>query len=310
MLSTRTQQTISKLRRGLIGVLLLTLLSSGVAKAENAKVIVIVSRSAGPYSEALSGLQTSLDQSIEVFNMKGDLRKGEQLLRNCTGQKEHVVVTIGTEAMLATKTLMCNIPLVYTMILKPLSTDRPKTTSVLIKLSITQQLEKIQSLFPEAKRIGVLYNPEISSQQIQAAGIAMGDFGFQLFANAVHSRNDIPGALTSMTKNNVDVLWLVIDKTIVNPMALKIIIQHSWDQKLPLVGLSQNHVKGGALLALAADYRDIGKQTATCVTTYLAGNVCEKEIAPRKIIVYVNSRTLKHMGQQTLSKVPDMVILP
>ena len=75
--------------------------------------------------------------------------------------------------------------------------------------------------------------------------------------------------------------------------AVKHVLLHTLDKRIPFVGLSEQYVRAGALLALAASYEDNGRQAAELVKRVLAGeSAAAIAIAtPSQIEVVFNPKT-------------------
>ena len=69
----------------------------------------------------------------------------------------------------------------------------------------------------------------------------------------------------------VDALWSVADSTVFSPGSTKFILLHTLRNKIPFIGLSPAFVKAGALMALAADYQEVGTQCGELAVRVLSG---------------------------------------
>ncbi len=270
------------------------------------KAAVVLSSSSDLYNDALNGLKKTARFKVDIYDMERDLVKGRQIMRKLTTQDVNLVVVIGTEAAIAAKTLNADIPIVYTMVLAPINYPKHRATGVIIKIGINKQLAMIAKMFPGKKRIGVIYNPKYSRQDIEQARKLVSKYKFKLFPIAVENQTEIPNALLKFTNESVDLLWMVIDKTVLTPLGVKCLIRHSLKENIPLIGLSKYHVKAGALAAFSGDFFDIGSQTAKIVQTSLKSGTKSRIETPRKIIFWVNPKIQKQLGIDDLSVFPEV----
>jgi len=283
----------------------LILLLPGPGQAK--KVAIVLSRSLSAYVAAVKGFQASAAPlECRVLNMEGDQEKGRRIIQRLRPDKTRLVVAVGTEAAFAAKTLNRSIPLICTMVLNPPDSLNRQAAGIIIKPGIDSQLMRIHKLLPTKNRIGVIYDPRYSSKTIQEARQHIDRHDLTLLPIAIEKLEEIPQVLTKLTKDRVDILWMVLDKTLTHPAAFDLLLQHSFKENLPLFGLSPRHVKAGALAAFYVDFQDIGKQTARLAEKILEGknkNILE---FPRKLIIYVNPKTQKQLGIDDLGVFPEV----
>ncbi len=270
------------------------------------KAVVVISRSAAPYNTAIKGFRGSMRWEVKIVNMLGDMEKGRQIMKGLVTDDIKVVVVVGSEAILAAKSLTAEIPLIYTMIMDSFKSSKRPISGVILKIKIAAQLSRIKKIFPTRRCIGVIYNPLHSSQDIEQAREVVKENNLKLFPIAVEKADEIPAALLKMTNNKVDILWIVVDKTVAHPQALKHIIAHSHKENIPLISFSKYHVKAGALAAFAVDFFDIGAQTAELAQKVYQQDFKQRSEKPRKIIIYVNPKIQKQMGIDDLSVFPEV----
>lgn len=262
------------------------------APAWGKKIVLLMSWSVEPYTTVQSGFESVNGiRDVEVFAMEGKTGKGAERLKQCSAQDTAAVVGIGSEAVQAAKDLDPAIPLVYTLVLEPQTAVRQvPTCGLLVKINLWEQFAKIKACFPDLRRVGVMYNPAYSRETIAEARTIAAKNGLQLMPIVVQDQEDLETALGKITKKSTDLLWLVPDKSVVNPEALQKILRHSGKENLPVVGLSKNHVKMGAWVGFSADFYDLGCQTGQMVEEIMAGKYYPAVENPRKIIIYVNSK--------------------
>ncbi len=284
--------------------MLLVATSAGAEKAA-----LIISRTADPYAAAVQGMQRTRLLEFETFNLEGDLAKGRDLVGGLVSGHDSLVITVGSEATLAAKSARPAIPWVYTMVIDPLPDER-RAAGVVIRIRVSEQFSRLQKLFPARKRVGVLYNPRYSNRDVDEARRQAPAHDLVLLSLAIEKPEEISTALAKLNPNTVDLLWMVPDRTLLAPATVQQLIQHAQRENLPLVGLSEYHVKLGALAAFSVDFDDIGVQTAQ-----LARRVAEEGLRgqveyARKIVIYVNPKVQKQLGLEDLSVFPEVVFVP
>jgi len=256
--------------------------------ADDAKICVAMSWSASSYPEFVAGFQEGSSFSYEYIVVE----QPDALL----AQDYRLVVAIGPEAIAASRTLAPMVPVVYSMVLDPKNLPRNKATGIGLFVSLEDQLRVIRRLFPGRTRLGVVYHPVYSSGLIQEARRLAPPHGLQIMPIAVESKPEISDALSKFTHKTVDFVWMLPDPLTADAVAIQKQIIHAKMSGLPAIGLSIHHVKTGAFMAISADTRDLGVQTAQAVQRVLDGRAGGRLDPPRKTLVYVNAYL-----QQTMS---------
>jgi putative ABC transport system substrate-binding protein len=163
-------------------------------------------------------------------------------------------------------------------------------------MPIRKQLQWHQRFLPEAKRVGVLYNPQSNQQWVDQASKIADKLGLEIVAVSVATPRDITSALKSLN-NRVDSILAIPDKMVYSSNTAKTVLLFSFRNRIPFIGLSGAWVKAGALYALDWDYSDLGRQSANTALKILNGTKPEKikPDVPAKSVYEVNLKTAKHM---------------
>ncbi len=296
-----------KRRAWVIWVGLVVASLTGAQPGAAARVVVIVSRTLTPYQEAVSGVRTNSAFQVQELNLDGDLKKGAELLGALPAGSYDLLMPCGTEALLLLKDRWPDLPVVYTMVLEAPAFAGPRTSGVLMQVSIQEQIARLPKMFPGAKKVGVLYNPLYTKKAVTQARDLVTGYGLTLFPIAIEKPEEIPAALANLTGAEVQVLWSVIDPTTTQPAAMAQIIPYALNHKLPFIALASYQVKAGALACFGVDYRDIGMQTAEMAKRMLSTSKGGGRVeSPRKVVLYVNPQTQKALGLDTLSSLPEV----
>jgi len=186
-----------------------------------------------------------------------------------------------------------NVPIVAGMVLRREDIQQiANATGVYLEFPLGTQFTWLRRLLPQARRVGVCYNPEENQKRVDEASKIAGSMGLELIPRQVSGPQDIPGALESL-ENWADVLWGISDRVVVTPETAKNLLLFSFRNRIPFVGLSQAWAKAGAFYALDRDYRDIGRQCGELAVQVLAGQSPGSipPVAPRKVIYFLNQKT-------------------
>lgn len=259
------------------------------------KIAVLVSSKDAPYGEALKGFQGFLrkqarETDFEVYELEGNADNAHVAVQKIEQGGVRMVVTLGSLATEAALREISDLPIVACMVLRTDSLTRaPNATGVGLEFPLETQFSWLQRLLPQARSIGVLYNPDENGRRVEDAARIAKKLGLRLDAQEVDEPQEIPAALNSLSKN-ADVLWGVADKLALSPLVAKNILLFSFRNRIPFIGLSSTWVKAGALYSLDWDYADIGAQCGELAVRVLEGAPPSSipPASPRKVMYSLN----------------------
>lgn len=280
--------------------------------AEAAKIVVLKSAEVDVYNKALEGFKSTVRESaILEYDMEGDIQKGKKFLtRLKSGPRPDLILAIGIWALQVVVEEIQDIPVVFTMVLNPITVIGQETrniTGASMNIPIEQQLTLLKKVTPQARRIGVIYNPSQTGFLVRQAERIARDHGLRLIAKAIASPKDSFAALDAM-QDEIDVLWILPDLTVLTPESVQYMLLFSFRHKIPVLGLSENQARMGALLGLSFESGwDIGSQAAELANGILSGR--SAELIPfttaRKTRLTVNLKTAGKLGVQIPKEILD-----
>ena len=133
---------------------------------------------------------------------------------------------------------------------------------------LDEQVDLLVENFPEAKKIGLIYNSSEVNSQIQAnqAIELLEERGLETVEATVVSTNDIAQALNSII-TEVDAMFMVTDNTI--DSAITLVGDIAKENNVPTIGSSDAVVEQNGLATISNSYTDYGTQTADMVIRML-----------------------------------------
>jgi putative ABC transport system substrate-binding protein len=274
-----------------------------------ARISIMISQRSDAHIMALESLLQAMDESermaISTYDLGGQMEAGTEMAREIERSNPDLVLAIGTTAALAAKSELENIPIVFCMVLNPVSSGLVKSmgspggniTGASLDIPLKTQFKYIKLMVPNLKSMGVIYNPEETGMVVQEAVKVARRMNLSLIAKAISSEREVPDALGSIL-NGIDALWSVADGTVFGSQSTQYILLNTLRTETPFMGLSPSFVKAGALMALSCDYGDVGKQAAEIANRVLNGkNPGDIAIAvPRKVSLHINLRTAYCIG--------------
>lgn len=289
-----------KFRPFLLALLLFSVCPDGIGAEKH--VLIVANAAAEPYTQVIAGfkkqlaelqLNATLTERV-VSQLNGDNAK---LAAEITADKPDLIFTVGGEASELAAQSTTTIPIIATLILKNALFKTANMTGVNLTYPWPTQLQWLKKFFPEQKRIAVLYNPAENTRTAQELKKEAEYAGLELTAITVETPKQLPYALEQLAKD-IEVLLAIPDEVAMSPKTAKEVLLASFRNRVPLIGLSDNWVKSGALYALSWDYDDLGRQCGLQAQQLLNGAPVQKvpSETPRKIAYSINSKIAEHMN--------------
>jgi len=298
--------TLSFFRRISLVVSIVLFSSLNASQVEGADIALLKSQDLPTYREAVEGIKKVYGEDLREFDLKADLQESERVVMALKKDPPDLILTIGLWATRIAKKNFQQIPIIFSMVFDParFSISGENITGVTLQVSTSEVLSRIRDLFPEVKKIGVLYNPKKTGEQIQKAQKAAVALGVSLISVPTHSGKDVPENLRTL-QPKIDLLWLVPDSTVVTPESVDFLLLTSFENNIPIVTFSDGFVRRGAAASFSADYQAVGEQSARLAMSILQGeDPAQLPIqSSEKIRLSFNLKIVKKMGVRFNSKV-------
>ena len=305
ILTTRTARLLS-------GMGLLATVACLPVLGEAARIVALKSADVDVYNEALEGFKSVAHHSlIAEYDMAGDLQRGREFLaRLKAGPRPNLIFAIGIWALQVVVEEVRDIPVVFAMVLNPsiaIGQEARNITGASMNVPVEQQIALLRQVSPQVRRIGVLYDPSKTGSLVRQAERIAHQQGIRLVAKAIASSKDAIAALNAI-QGEIDALWILPDLTVLAPESVQYMLLVSFRKKLPLLGLSENQARMGALLGLSFESgRDIGVQAGELANEVLSGRSAEEIpfTTARRLRLTVNLKTAAKLGLQIPKEVID-----
>jgi putative ABC transport system substrate-binding protein len=196
---------------------------------------------------------------------------GEQLapvLQQARATGTRLIVALGADAAQQVALANPGVPVLVT--LDPYAQPREGTTVLSPYADPAAQLRMLREALPQAKRVGLLYNPAQSKALAERYSEVAAQAGLTVSRAEVADARAV-ATLARALMGRVDVLWLLPDSTVVTSETFPFLLQRSFEVKVPLVGFSESLCRAGALLALEVSPTELGQHAAKAAQRLLAG---------------------------------------
>jgi len=209
---------------------------------------------------------------------QGNTAIAAQIARKFVGDRPDVIVAIATPSAQAVVAATKDIPVVYSAVTDPVAAQlvpslEPSGTNVSgvsDRLSLERQIELIKKVVPDAKRVGMVYNPGEANSVVvvKAMRELLPEQGMSLVEATAPRTVDVGAAARSLV-GKVDVIYTNTDNNVVS--AYEALVKVGMDARVPLVASDTDSVVRGAIAAVGINYHDLGMQTGRMVARILKG---------------------------------------
>jgi putative ABC transport system substrate-binding protein len=282
-------------------LIILSMSAALVSPAKSTQILIIANSEKAPYLQAIQGFkeqfssQLSIDYSIHYLSQ--DKNKQKELSATILTVKPDLIFALGGAAAKLASQSTSSIPIVSTMVLKRSVLQKAgNMTGVSLNYPFSIQFQWLKKFFPEKSKVAIFYNPKQNQQSIETAKKIAQQTGLELFAIPVESPKQLPYALEQLGRN-IEILLAIPDKIAMSSKTAKAVLLASFRNKVPLIGLSDNWVKSGALYALSWSYPALGRQCAIQAEKLFAGVPIQKISPeyPEPVAYSINAKTASHM---------------
>lgn len=171
---------------------------------------------------------------------------------------------------------------------------------------LKEQAEMIKELFPEAKKVGILYNSGEANSKYQSTEVtkALKELGIEAKEYTSADSNDLASVVTTACAE-VDVIYIPTDNTMASNK--EIVNNIAEPAKVPVVAGEVGICKGCGVATLSIDYYSIGKKAGEMAYEILVNGAKAGEME----IEYADTLTKQYMASRckTLGiTVPDTYV--
>jgi putative ABC transport system substrate-binding protein len=261
---------------------------------------------------AAAGFTSGQNLKVDYQNAQGNPATAAQIARKFVGEQPDVIVAITTPSAQAVAAATRELPIVFCSVSDPVGAklvgnlDKPggNITGTSDLSPIAEQLALIRELSPNAKTLGVIYNPG-ETNSVSLVGLlkqlAPGK-GFQVVEAAAPKSGDVLSAARQLA-GKAEAIYIPLDNTVVS--ALEAVIKVGREAKIPVYSADTDSVERGTVASLGFDYYDVGRQTGQQVVRVLRGEKPGEIPVERvkKLNLFLNPQAAEAMGV----KIPDAV---
>lgn len=233
------------------------------------------------FSEFLrqSGAIKKYNLTIDTKSAQNDFSMAQSILQDIVQQDYDYLVTFSTPALQVAAQVNTTIPHVFGAVTDPYrmgvaksaADHLPQLTGVATFQPVRTLLQTMRELFPQARRIGIVWNPgEACSEACTLkAREAAAEFNFALIEATVTSTSEVLDAVRMIMNKKIDLFITSGDNTVI--LAGDMIAAALRQARIPYCTNAPADIDRGAFLCVGADYVEVGRETAKMALRVIAG---------------------------------------
>ena len=221
---------------------------------------------------------------LNFGNAEGDISTAQLIAQKFVSDKVDMICAVTTPCLQAALNTTQTIPIVFTAIANPYrlgagedaTHHRPNVTGASATSPIYETMELIQEVLPEAKRVGVIWNPGYDNSVInmELARESTERIGVELVESTVTGSAEVLQAAQTLATKDIDVIYVVPDHSVMP--ALESVIKVANGNHIPLFSNETKDAERGACASLSWDYFQNGVKSAELAVRVMRGEDISK----------------------------------
>jgi ABC-type uncharacterized transport system substrate-binding protein len=302
--------------RRCVAALLLAMLA-GHKPAESARVLVLLGKSHPQYVEVAHAFGEEWKSATGVEPQAIPFPKDDAERRQLLRPRPALIVGLGEAPTVWALGREEDFPLGFSMVVAPerldglakmLSTKKRAMCGVSIEIPEERQLDVVQKLMPQLKRIGMISTAVAMRDSVARMRSVCERRSIELIHVELASLAELPAKLTDLL-GQVDLLWSLPDPEVFQPPLAQHIISECAQKNVALLGLSATFVRAGATLSFDPDYREVGKLLAQQCSRAKANPRHDVPVEhPKRIVLSINVRSFESLNLVSEFEMANVVV--
>ncbi|WP_070121566.1 ABC transporter substrate-binding protein [Bacillus marinisedimentorum] len=274
------------------------------------------------FIEALkdNGYEEGVNLKLDTQLAQGDMSNNQSIAQKFAGDEVDLIFAISTPSAQAALSSTTTIPILFTAITDPVGAELVKSfdspggnatgTSDTHPDAIKNTMESIAAFFPDAKKVGIIYNSgeQNSRVNVENAKKAMEGLDLQSVEATVATTSEVKQAAQSLI-GRVDVIYIPKDNTVV--AGLESVIGIANEKDIPLFVGESDSVKRGGFAGFGFEYHDLGYRTGEMAVDVLNGKA-PAEIPveyPETLDLMINKKAAADQGIEVTDEMKKDAVL-
>jgi hypothetical protein len=272
--------------RKVFSALVLFLVCQTLVHANPLRVTLVLSSNSGAYQELGSEIKNALlrGYDLRVINVGDDILDADLLI--AVGMKAAEVLAQSDKPTL-------NVLLPRVGFEKLNRTPSSIYSAIFMDQPLQRQLALINAVLPNANSVGVLY--ESLPTEIAALRKLSSAMHLDLREQKVGQQHPLAEALSDLLQES-DVLLVLPDNNVYRSDTIRNILLETYRAKVPMVGISANYVRAGALCAIYSTPQQIAYQAAEAIEGFATTGRLPTPQYTKEFDISVNTQVARSLG--------------
>jgi ABC-type uncharacterized transport system substrate-binding protein len=226
-----------------------------------------------------AGLVEGRDYDVTIRNAQGDMATVSALVDAAITNGAELLITVTTPALQAAIRRGGRTPIVFTVVSDAIAagagrtdTDHlPNVTGIHYKGAYPEMLALVREFFPKVRVLGTLVVPaEVNMvREKERLEQAAKTVGMEIIAVPVNSGAEVADAVLSLTSRKLDAIFHLPGNLV--SAGFPSVVAAARKAKLPILAFQSQPARDGAVLSLARDYYDSGREAGLVAARVMRG---------------------------------------
>jgi ABC-type uncharacterized transport system substrate-binding protein len=268
-----------------------------------------------------SGFVEGRDFEMTIRNAQGDMTTLNALVDAALTSRADLLMTLSTPTLQVTMRKAPKLPIVFTYLADPIAAGAgrsfddhlPNVTGVVTGSAVEEVMGILRECLPGARRVGTIVVPsEVNTvynrDQLEMAARKL---GIELVSVPASTSSELPDAALAMCNMKIDAVCQVAGN--LTATGFTSIAQAARSARLPSFGFMSSQAEQGAVLVVARDYFDGGKEAGQLAVRVMRGerpaSIPLQPLSKNKIIVNLAAARAARLAiPESVLKKADKVI--
>lgn len=226
-----------------------------------------------------AGLVEGRDYAIRIRNAQGDMGTVNSLIDAAITEGADMLITLSTPTLQAALQRARNLPVVFTYVASGVQagagrTDEdhlPNVTGVYLGAAYGELLALIRETFPSIRTMGTLFVPAESNSVFHKDILTeeARKVGIDIVAVAANTSIEVADAALSLCSQQIDAVCQIPGN--LTAASFPSIAQAAQRAKLPIFAFQSSQARSGAMIVLARDYGEAGRESGLIAARVIRG---------------------------------------
>jgi len=231
--------------------------------------------------EIASSFKKSFDQPFDQYNLRGLEDEARKLGKGFSSANPELLIVVGNLATKMAKEYCPGCPVLYAAAsnVNGLKLAGSKISGISSQPAAGKIIENIRLVFPNAQKIGVIYQPNYVGKEIIQLQAAAAKANLKMIGKPISRMKEIPAALNGLIPQ-IDLYLMLDDPGVITDDTFPFIFMSCFQKKLPIFAASQEILKKCAIAGCGYSPAQLGAELAAFASEMLGQKAGGKQKYP------------------------------